>query len=187
MLFDKGEIIRLTEEYGGAWGLNHACRLLSLISIIDIDQQYDREAVWLAAHLHDWGAYPPFVKRDFDHALRSRQVAEQFLADYDLDPGFVALVLECIAFHHCADSNCSIEAILLADADALDFLGPVGVLRDFSKNPKNLRLAYEITCRRRGTIPTQLRLEKSKEFASELLRRMDLLLSWFEENSFGHF
>ncbi len=30
MNIDKGEIARLTEEYGGEWGINHTRRLLQL-------------------------------------------------------------------------------------------------------------------------------------------------------------
>ncbi len=31
---NKDEIARLTEEYGGQWGINHTRRLLRLISMI---------------------------------------------------------------------------------------------------------------------------------------------------------
>ena len=55
---DKEEIVRLTEEYGGPWGINHTRRLLQLISIIGKGQPYDAVGVWVAAHLHDWGGYP---------------------------------------------------------------------------------------------------------------------------------
>jgi uncharacterized protein len=187
MVIDKDEIIRLTEEYGGSWGINHTRRLLSLVSVIGEGQEYNEQAIWLAAHLHDWGAYPAFMQKGVDHALRSRQVAGKFLEERGFDPEFSSLVLECIEFHHVADTSNSIEALLLSDADRLDFLGPVGVARDFSKNPKDLRLAYDTIRRRRETIPAQLCLEKSQEVAQERLHRMDLILAWFEEDSFEHF
>ena len=56
MVIDRNEIARLTEEYGGEWGMNHTRRLLELISIIGEGMDYNNEAIWLAAHLHDWGA-----------------------------------------------------------------------------------------------------------------------------------
>ena len=50
---DRDEIAALTEEYGGSWGINHTRRLLRLVDLVGGDQGWDRDAVWLAAHLHD--------------------------------------------------------------------------------------------------------------------------------------
>ena len=187
MNIDRDEIARLTEEYGGQWGINHTQRLLNLISIIGEGQQYDSDVVWLAAHLHDWGGYPKWAQKDVDHALRSRQVAETFLRERKCSEDLIELVLECIEFHHSGGSNRSIESILLSDADALDFLGVVGVLRDFSKNPKDLRKAYEATKKRREKVPGLICLDKSKDIAAERIKQMDELLATFEMDSFGYF
>jgi uncharacterized protein len=184
---DKDEIIRLTEEYGGQWAINHTRRLLHLISIIGEGQPYNAEAVWLAAHLHDWGGYRQWAQKGIDHALRSRQVAETFLVEREYPEDLVALVLECIEFHHSGDPERSLEAILLSDSDALDFLGVVGILRDFSKNPQDLRRAYEATRKRREKLPKLICLDKSKEIAAQRIKQMDDLLAAFEADSFGYF
>jgi len=34
MNIDRDEIVRLTEEYGGQWGINHTRRLMQIVSII---------------------------------------------------------------------------------------------------------------------------------------------------------
>jgi hypothetical protein len=47
----------------------------------------------------------------------------------------------------------------MRDADGLDFLGAVGVLRDFSKNPRDLRAAFEQVRKRREKVPAMLQLE----------------------------
>jgi uncharacterized protein len=187
MNIDRNEIVRLTEEYGGQWGINHTRRLLHLVSMIGEGQQYDSEAVWLAAHLHDWGGYPKWAQKDVDHALRSAEVSETFLTEIGCPDNLIRLVLECIKLHHSGGLNRSIESILLSDADALDFLGVVGVLRDFSKNPKDLRKAYEITKKRREKLPGLIALDKSKEIAGERYRQMDELLARFEQDSWGYF
>jgi hypothetical protein len=44
---NKNEIVRLTEEYGGQWGINHTCRLLKLIAIIGKDRQYNADVYGL--------------------------------------------------------------------------------------------------------------------------------------------
>ena len=186
-MIDRDEIIRLTEEYGGQWGINHTRRLLHLVSIIGEGQEYNTDAVWLAAHLHDWGGYAPWAQKEVNHALRSKQVAETFLAERGYSDDLIELVLECIEYHHSGDAQRSIESILLSDADALDFLGVIGVLRDISKNPRELRKGYEATRRRREKLPSMLCLKRSKEIAAERVKQMDELLAAFEADTFGCF
>lgn len=187
MAIDRGEIARLTEEHGGVWGINHTRRLLRLVEIIGEGLTYDAEAIWLAAHLHDWGAYAPWAQPGVDHALRSRQVAEQYLTEHECPAALKALVLECIGLHHAAGSDRCVEAILLRDADTLDFLGVVGILRDVSKNPRDLRKAYDTIRQRRSKLPALLHLEKARELAAQRVKEMDALLQQFEGESFGCF
>ncbi len=184
---DKDEIVRLTEAYGGQWGINHTRRLLHLISIISEGQNYDSEVVWIAAHLHDWGGYSKWQQAGVDHALRSKQVVEAFWAERDYPQELLQPILECIELHHSGDPGRRIEAILLSDADALDFLGVVGVLRDFSKKPSELRKAYEVTQGRKEKLPRLICLDKAKVMAEKRLRDMDELLSLFEQDTFGYF
>jgi uncharacterized protein len=184
---NRDEVTRLTEEYGGVWGINHTRRLLQLIAVIGEGLRYDADAIWLAAHLHDWGAYPPWAQKGVDHALRSRQVAETFLTERGCAPETKALILECIALHHTGGSDRSLEATLMRDADCLDFLGTVGVLRDFSKNPRDMRKAYEQVKKRHETVPGLLSLDTAKTMAAERVREMDQLMKDFEAESFGCF
>jgi uncharacterized protein len=187
MDIDHDEIARQTEEYGGQWGLNHTRRLLALISIIGEGLTYNSEAVWIAAHLHDWGAYPAWAEKEVDHAVRSRQVAEVFLTQKGCPAELKALVLECIEFHHAGGEALSLESILLREADILDFLGVVGVLRDFSKNARDLRKAYTITQGRLKSLPGLLSLPKAKAMAERRISEMEELLGRFEADSFGFF
>ncbi len=187
MNIDRDELARLTEEYGGTWGINHTRRLLQLIAIIGEGQSYDADALWVAAHLHDWGAYGNWAQPGVDHALRSRQVAEAFLAERNYPPDEAKLLLDCIEFHHADNSARCLEVQLLSDADALDFLGVVGVLRDFSKNSRDLRQAFDISRKRQGKLPGLLCLAKSKDIAVQRLADMDALFAKFDADSFGYF
>jgi len=187
MNMDKPEIENLTEQRGGEWGINHTRRLLKLVEQIGAGLQYNQEAVWIAAHLHDWGAYAPWAQKGVDHVVRSTQVAEDYLTAHDCPADLKALILECVALHHTAGSERSPEATLLRDADGLDFLGVVGVLRDISKNPRDLRLAYEQVKKRRATVPPMLQLAASQAMAAERVQRMDQLLKDFEAETFGLF
>jgi uncharacterized protein len=187
MDIDKDEIVRLTEEYGGAWGINHTRRILHLISLIGEGKVYDKEAVWLAAYLHHWGGYSKWAKPGMDHAARSAEVAEGFLRERGCADAKAGLILECIRSHHSGDPSRSLEAILLSDADGLDFLGVVGVLRDFSKAPRDLRNGYNSAKKRREQVPQQLCLDKSRELAAARVAEMDELLAAFERSTFGYF
>jgi uncharacterized protein len=187
MNIDRNELVHLTEEYGGLWGINHTRRLLQLMSIIGAGQSYNADALWVAAHLHDWGAYGKWSQPGVDHALRSRQVAEAYLAERNTPPDEAQLILDCIEFHHADNSARCLEVQLLSDADALDFLGVVGVLRDVSKNTKDLRQAYDSSHKRRAKLPGLLCLAKSKEVAVQRLADMDVLFAKFEADSFGCF
>jgi uncharacterized protein len=187
MQIDRDEIQRLTEERGGVWGINHTRRLLQLVEQIGQGLDYNQEAIWIAAHLHDWGAYAPWAQKGVDHVVRSGQVAEEYLTAHNCPPDLKALILECIALHHKAGSDRSPEATLLRDADGLDFLGVVGVLRDFSKNPRDLRAAYEQVKKRRLAVPPMLYLDRARTMAEKRIHEMDALLKQFEAGSFGFF
>jgi uncharacterized protein len=187
MNIDRDEMARLTEEYGGQWGINHTRRLLRLIELIGTGRTYNTDALWVAAHLHDWGGYAPWKQAGVDHAARSREIAGPFLQERGYPADFIDLVLECIAYHHTCTPDRSLEAILLSDADALDFLGAVGVLRLFSKNALDLRGAYSAVKKRRAMLPDAIILDTSKTIAAERIKHMDDLLAAFEAETFGCF
>lgn len=183
----KEQIVALTRQNGGEWTLHHTNRLLRLVDRIGAGITYDAEIVWMAAHLHDWGAYPPWVREGVDHAVRSGEVARNFLAERGYAPEFIQAVCECITTHHQGDPNRRIEALLLSDADALDFLGVMGVLREFSRQPKDMRKAYENAQRRLKKLPGLLCLETSRQMAAGRVEEMKQLLASFNEESFGLF
>lgn len=186
-LVDRSEIERLTAEQGGAWGINHTRRLLKLIAIIGKDLPYDEEVVWTAAYLHDWGGYGSWAQPGVDHAVRSTQVAAAFLTERGAPPAFVQHVLACIREHHNGNPGKSIEATLLSDADSLDFLGVIGIFRDVSKNPRDLRKGYETVLKRKTKALANICLERSQQIARERIASMERTLAAFDEESFGDF
>lgn len=188
-MIDKDEVVRATVEYGGTWGINHTRRILRLVEYLSSGEAYDAEVVFIAAHLHDWGAYKPWKEAGRDHVQRSVEVAGPWLSERGYPEDLRAQVLECIAQHASPglDRDVSREAMLLHDADVLDFLGAVGILRDFSKSPRDLRAGYEAALKRRRDLPQTLFLEQSSEAARLRLQEMDAFLAAFEAGSFGYF
>ena len=154
-------------------GISHSRCLLKLIELISDNQLYDNQAVWIAAHLHDWGGYSKWIQEGKDHAVRSKEVAAEYLIDKDLPEERLTLILECIEFHHSKNPDRRFESVLLSDADALDFLGVIGLLRIFSKQEKNLKKAYETVKKKIQICKDTLQLETSKKMADDRISRMN--------------
>jgi HD superfamily phosphodiesterase len=143
--------------------------------------------LWVAAHLHDWGAYHPWASPETDHCLRSCDVAGAFLKERGFPEEMSAHIIECIRLHHAPGADRSLEAAMLRDADALDFLGVVGVLRNFAINPRDLHKAYQETIRRRDRSLSILTLDRSHGLAAGHVVRMNALLAEFESETCGLF
>jgi uncharacterized protein len=182
------DIERLTLEHGGNWGLAHARRVLRLTEQIGAGMQYDAPALTWAVFLHDWGAYAGYARSGVEHALRSRQVAEsEILPRTDLPQAAQALILDVIELHDYRDPRPpgSDEALLLREADFLDFLGVVGMAREFAKGPKDLQPSYQSILKRRQQLDGRFTLPEARRLARERLDRMDGFLQALQEESGG--
>lgn len=182
---ELNKIRELTFEYGGDWELSHVDRILKLIEIIGENQEYDSQLIWIAAHLHDWGAYQQFIEAGKDHAIRSREVAVEILKQLDLGEKRQNIVLDAISEHNLRSGDCSsVESTLLRDADNLDFLGIIGIARDFAKGPRDLKKCIEAT-KKRIKFVNYLTLPKSIEIGKERLAEINYFLDRMESESFG--
>lgn len=182
------DVIQLTQQYGEGWAVSHAQRILKLIDLIGADLEYDRTLLTYAAYLHDWGAFPKFQQAGVEHAIRSRQVAEtEILPQTDLPQPQIDLILEAIEKHDYRDqrSVCSNEALLLREADFLEFLGAIGIAREFARGPKDLRKCYNRVRDRQAGIRDRLSLPKAKVVAEQRLAEMDRFLDLMNAESFG--
>ena len=181
------EIVKLTIINGGEWGINHTKRLMKLVDIIADGEEYNEEVIWMTAHMHDWGAYGEWKMDDMDHVERSLQVVGPYLKEREYPDELTEQILDCIANHHSEESGLSLEAALFRDADAVDFLGVVGVSRNFSRHPRELRRAMRDTLAKRQTLPDIVKFPKAKEMAKKRVVEMDNYLSLFESDSWGYY
>jgi uncharacterized protein len=183
------EVEKLTLDYGENWALAHVHRLLKLIEQIGIGMDYDREALSWAVYLHDWGAFPKFAQPDCEHALRSKQIAEtEILPQADLPAEVKAKIIEAIELHDYRDTRPvqSTEALLLREADFLDFLGTIGIAREFAKGPKNIQKSYQQLLKRREAIKDRFTIPPARLIADERLARMDEFFAALLDESFGY-
>jgi uncharacterized protein len=180
------DLIHMTARDGEGWGLPHVRRLMALVQEIGADLPHDSSALELAIVLHDWGAFACYRVAGVDHALRSRQVAErEILPRVALDPSVSALVLDAIELHDYRDTRpaASNEALLLREADMLDFLGMIGTAREFAWGPNDLEVCTRRILARRAAIRGRLTIPRAQEIARVRLERMDTCLRWLEEET----
>jgi HD superfamily phosphodiesterase len=182
------DIIQMTLEVGEDWAVAHAERLLRLIEQIGPDIPYDQGVMEFATYMHDWGAFPRYVEKGVEHAVRSRQVVEaEILPQLDLTPPQKDILLEAIELHDYRDMRPtqSNEALLLREADMLEFLGMIGMAREFARGPKNVAICYKRILSRRAGIQGRFTIPRSQGIAEVRFERMKTSLQWLNEESFG--
>lgn len=182
------DIIQMTLQNGEKWAVAHAKRLFELIKEIGKDLPYDPYVMELAVYMHDWGAFAHYIQQGVEHAVRSRQVVETDILPYlDLTPAQKSSLLEAIELHDYRDRRPtkSNEALLLREADMLEFLGMIGMARDFARGPRDLEAGYRRILDRRYGIEGRFTLPRAQEIARLRLERMETSLQWLLEEGFG--
>ena len=114
---------------------------------------------------------------------RSREVVEALLDDYDFRDEDKLTILEVIENHHMKNSGKSFESLLLRDADALDFLGFIGIARDFSRAPRDLKKGFQSIKRHRNDLAKIVELEAAKIILKERILEMDNFIDNFVKES----
>jgi uncharacterized protein len=116
-----------------AWGLAHSERdYLTAVALAKEDHvQADDDVLFAAAFLHDMGGFPEFAQAGVDHAVRSAALVEGVLKPTGFPEAKIPAVKQAILTHSYYNPELPVtpEAILLHDADCLDFLGAVSVAR----------------------------------------------------------
>ena len=182
------DLDELTCADGGPLAYSHVQRLLKLIALIGAGLTYNETALTIATYLHDWGAYPRYQQAGVEHALRSRQVVEtMILPRLNLTETEVGIILETIEYHDYRDQRpvTSVEAVLLREADFLDFLGIIGLVREYARGPKELITAYNQVLKRRELIKDRFTLPVARELAATRLARLEQCRQWLQEESFA--
>ncbi|HKU14751.1 MAG TPA: HD domain-containing protein [Steroidobacteraceae bacterium] len=116
-----------------AWGLSHSVRDYELAKeLAAVDHvTLDDDVLYAAAYLHDVAAFAPFRKPDVDHQDEAARIVESLLAGTGFPLAKIEAVRGAIRTHMYGRDPQGPEAIYLHDADALDWLGAIGVARVF--------------------------------------------------------
>ena len=116
-----------------AWGLSHSVRDYDLAKELAAADKVtlDDDVLYAAAYLHDVAAFAPFRKSGVDHQDEAARIVESMLAGTGFPMSKIEAVRGAIRTHMFGRDPVGPEAIYLHDADALDWLGAIGVARVF--------------------------------------------------------
>ncbi|MDQ3509897.1 MAG: HD domain-containing protein [Actinomycetota bacterium] len=192
----SGEVEELVSRIGAhpVWGYEHCLRVNAMAAGIGDEEGvgYDEEILRLAGFLHDIGLYKAYNLREApDHAERSAIVASRILRDGDFPSQATRVVVEAIRCHPPGASPASsMEAELLKDAVALDYLGTVGISRILAmvgseEGVPDLRSAVRHAESLRKTIPNLLLFEASRRIADERTIEMEDFMSSLRNSTDG--
>jgi uncharacterized protein len=114
-----------------AWGYSHSVRDYALArELAAADHvQLDDDILFAAAYLHDIAAFAPWEKEPLDHSDVGADVVGTILQDTGFPRSKLEAVRGAIRTHMYYRDPVGPEALYLHDADALDWLGAVGVAR----------------------------------------------------------
>jgi len=116
-----------------AWGLSHSMRDYALAKELAAADRValDDDVLYAAAYLHDVAAFAPFRRTFADHQDQGARIVESLLAGTGFPMSKIEAVRAAIRTHMDERDPIGPEAIYLHDADALDWLGAIGVARVF--------------------------------------------------------
>jgi uncharacterized protein len=174
----------------------HQPRLYALAVEVGAGQTYDDDVLYAAAWMHDLGVFIGHRPEDPEALAHWNNVA------YALDrtPGVlrpmnfpeekIPAVLEAIRTHQPQAEPVTAEAIMLRDADILEQLGAIGVLRAVCKIGRDTRFmsftsTVETLRQALAKLPAQIRLDSTRALAAPKIRILRDFLEAVESEARG--
>ena len=174
----------------------HQPRLYALTRDIGEGQSYDDDIVYAAAWLHDLGVFignrpdDPRLLHDWDHVKYACERTAIILTETGFPAEKIPAVLDAIRAHQPQDDPQTIEATILRDADILEQLGAIGILRAVCKVGRDTRYhrfsdIVPVLKKALATLPSLLRLERSRELAVAKIRVLSAFLEAVDAEASG--
>lgn len=122
-----------------AWGFSHSQRDYALaVSLAATDHvTLDDDVIFAAAYLHDMAAFPKWAEDKKEHGDVAAAKIDMVLAGTDFPTAKLNAVRAAIRTHMFTRDPETAEARYLHDADALDWLGAIGIGRQIALVGKN--------------------------------------------------
>ena len=175
---------------------SHQPRLYHLARQLAEAQPFDDDVVYAAAWLHDLGVFvghrpeDPMALAAWDNIAYATRETPALLQRFAFPTEKIPAVVAAIQTHLPSGAPSSFEGALLRDADILEQLGAVGILRTVSKVGRDTRFAVHADAIRvlrqnAERLPQQLRLASAKRLAEARLAILKAFLKAIEEETSG--
>ena len=177
--------------------LGHQPRLYALTRLVGEQLSYDDDVVFAAAWLHDLGVFvghrpeDPVQLARWDNVAYAMKQAPSALRQCGFPAHKVDQVVEAIRTHQPHQQPDTLEGSILRDADILEQLGAIGILRVVAKIGRDTR--YSTFTAAAGTLrksltdlPGMLHLESAKLLAAPRIALLAAFLRELDEEALGH-
>jgi uncharacterized protein len=174
----------------------HQPRLYKLTRLVGAGIEYDDDVVFAAAWLHDLGVFAGHRPADpaslaaWDNVRYAMEKSPAVLARCCFPATKVADVVEAIRTHQPHLKPSTIEGVILRDADILEQLGAIGILRAVAKVGRDTRYPSftEATAPLRkalATLPAALELDSAKKLAEAKVDLLRDFLAGVDQEAYG--
>jgi uncharacterized protein len=188
----KVKIARLVETrfVHPAWGWQHAERnyLMAMRLAKGDGLRVDTDVLFAACMLHDMAAFPPYRGKG-EHGDVAAVKSEAVLRDAGFPMQKYPQAAAAMRGHmYYSNPGKETEAILLHDADSLDFLGAIGEARILAlAGQKSASVTAQIAMLRSSVkdIPPRLVTKTAKKIGAERARELTAFLEEYRVESYG--
>jgi len=175
---------------------SHQARLFELAKKLAGDQRFDEDILFGVAWMHDLGVFvghrpeDPVALSKWDNVTYAIEKTPAILSDLGFPSEKIPAVLEAIRTHLPSATPIAFEAVLLRDADILEQLGSVGILRIVSKVGRDTRFVHfadAIRALQRNVkeLPPLLKLESAQAEARARIRILEAFLEAAKSEAMG--
>ncbi len=173
----------IQEQAKPADKFSHQPRLYRLAKSLGQGRPFDDDVLYAAAWLHDIGVFighrpvDPLQLAAWDHIAYALGVVPDLLQRFGFPQEKITPVLEAIRTHLPSAQPTSLEGTLLREADILEQLGAIGILRTVSKVGRDTRYpthhaALATLTQAARELPSRLSLPLARQMGEERLRLM---------------
>lgn len=175
---------------------SHQPRLYAIACELGEGQAYDDDIVFAAAWLHDLGVFvghrpeDPAALAAWDCVAYSMAKTPEILQRFGFPADKIPAVVEAIRTHQPHFSPASPEGIILRDADILEQLGAVAILRTVCKIGRDTRFqtfpdALRALQKNVDTLYAQLKLPRARKMAEARLHILRAFLAEADREGCG--
>ena len=176
--------------------LGHQPRLYALTQLVGRSMSYDDDVVYAASWLHDLGVFighrpeDPELLAAWDNVSYAMKQAPAALLRSGFPSTKVAQVVEVIRTHQPHLSPTTLEGTILRDADILEQLGAIGIMRVVAKIGRDTRYptftdAAATLRKSLADLPGKIQLDTAKTLAQPRISLLQAFLNELNEEAYG--